>query len=243
MISETTAAPASASRSIDELIREIDALPKDWHLAGSVSMRVLNAIARLTKGRGIHRSVETGSGKTTLLLSHVSRRHSVFAAEGDNHSITAVRDSPLFNSATVEYVEGPTQVTLPRYEFTEPLQFALIDGPHGYPFPDLEYYYLYPHIEPGGLLVVDDVHIPTIRHLFDFLKDDEMFGLVEVVDTTGFFRRTDAALFNPKGDGWWRQNYNRRRFPVESVARKWRRLWPRTKGRAAGAVKRLLGRA
>jgi hypothetical protein len=92
------------------------------------------------------------------------------------------------------------------------LQLALIDGPHGYPFPDMEYYYLYPHLDEGALLIIDDIHIATIGHLFDFLKEDEMFRLIEVVDKTAFFERTAAPIFDPYQDGWWMQNYNTRRF-------------------------------
>jgi hypothetical protein len=36
-----------------------------------------------------------------------------------------------------------------------------------------------------------------------------MFRLDEIVGSTAFFTRTDAPVFNPLGDGWWEQNYNR----------------------------------
>ena len=107
-------------------------------------------------------------------------------------------------------MEGPTQVSLPRHRFTEKLQLVLIDGPHGYPFPDLEYYFLYPHLETGALLILDDIHIPTVHNLFQFLRQDAMFDLEQTVQTTAFFRRTSAPTFDPLGDGWWLQNYNAR---------------------------------
>ena len=130
-------------------------------------------------------------------------------------SIAAVRKSPLFKAHTVEWLEGPTQITLPRYKFTAPLDFALIDGPHGYPFPQLEYYYIYQHLRPGALFLIDDIHIPTITNLFNFLKEDIMFELIETVLNTAFFRRTNAPLFSPTGDGWWLQGYNRNHFPLD----------------------------
>jgi hypothetical protein len=89
------------------------------------------------------------------------------------------------------------------------LQLALIDGPHAYPFPDLEYYYLYPHLDKGALLVLDDIHIRSIHKLFEFLQTDPMFRLDEVVRTTALFTRTDAPTFDPCGDGWEQQAYNR----------------------------------
>jgi hypothetical protein len=86
------------TESISRLIEQIAELPEAWHGEGSVSPRVLHAIA-----------------------SH------------------ADRNSPLFRPEAVTYIEGPTQKTLPRHTFANEVQIALIDGPHGYPFPDLEY--------------------------------------------------------------------------------------------------------
>ena len=62
---------------------------------------------------------------------------------------------------------------------------------------------------------MDDVYIPTIGRLFEFLSEDQMFRLREVDDTTAFFVRTEAPLFDPLGDGWWLQTYNTRRFPAD----------------------------
>jgi len=61
---------------------------------------------------------------------------------------------------------------LPKYNFQAKVQIALIDRPHGYPFPDLEYFYFYPLIETGGLLLVDDIKIPTISRMFEIIASD-----------------------------------------------------------------------
>src|SRR5436190_535356 len=120
---------------------------------------------------------ETGSGASTLLFSHLSEHHTVFALDGGSGSVTNVRRSPLLRQDVVTFVEGPTQATLPQYRFTEKMQLVLIDGPHAYPFPDLEYYFLYPYLETGALLILDDIHIPTVHNLFQFLRRDAMFRL------------------------------------------------------------------
>jgi hypothetical protein len=196
--------------AIAELIDDIAALPAAWHGAGSVDVDALRAIATRAAAIGpIRHSVETGSGKTTLLFSHLSADHRAFALDSGD-SISQVRRSPLFRSSSVTYVEGPTQVTLPAYRFAEPVQIAMIDGPHAYPFPDLEYYYLYPAIQTGGLLIVDDLLIPSIARMFEIIKADAMFELVEIVSSNmAIFRRTAAPLLDPHGDGWWLQGYNR----------------------------------
>lgn len=196
-----------------EVVAGIAKLPEDWHGAGTVQLPVLETMVRITQSLNVVHSAETGSGKTTLLFSHLSENHSVFAVDAGN-SMTAVKQSAIFRPDGVEFIEGPTQQTLPRYNFTKKYQVVMIDGPHGYPFPDIEYWHFYPHIETNGILILDDIHIPTIWNIFNFLKEEAMFELIEVVDTTAFFRRTAAPTFDPYCDGWWEQKYNMARFPV-----------------------------
>lgn len=200
-----------------ETIQKILDLPLKWHGAGSLSPSVLEAIVKHSKGLDVRHSLETGSGKSTLIFSHISADHTVFALDKGNKSIQNVKQSPLFNSKAVRFVDGPTQKTLRDFTFESSLQIALIDGPHGYPFPDLEYYYIYPHLEEGGLLILDDIDIPMIYNLFGFIRRDEMFSLLEVKFKTAFFRRTGAPVFDPLGDGWWVQGYNKRRLPFRSA--------------------------
>lgn len=212
-------------RSVDQLLADIASLPT--HYAGPLYQRALEAIVRHVGSNPILHSVETGAGHSTLLLSHLSQDHKVFSIAGpDAEYLKMFQSSSLLNRSSVEFIEGPTQRTLPLFRFTDPIQLALIDGPHSYPFPDLEYYYIYPHLDRGALLIVDDIQIPTIQNLFAFLKEDEMFQLVEVVGTTAFFRRTHAPVFDPPADAWEEQRYNAANFPAYPglLAR-----WSRTK--------------
>jgi len=200
----------SSAEELRRIRRAVDELPDAWHRAGTVEPAVLDALER--NGRDLKHSIETGTGRTTLLLSHLSTDHIVFAKDdtGDGDSLSAVRLSPLLKSDNVTFVVGPTQRTLLSYEFDSPLHLAFLDGPHAYPFPDLEYWAVYPHIEAGGLLVIDDIQIPTIANMYSVLKADAMWDLVEVVHTTAFFRRTLSPAIDPYGEGWWLQGYNAR---------------------------------
>lgn len=192
-----------------DLLAEILTSSRAIHRSGSMSPTALIKLAEHLQARDIRHSVETGTGASTLVFSHLSQSHTVFALDSDD-SITMVRRNPLLNRQVTTFVDGPTQKTLPVHSFPLPLQAVLLDGPHAYPFPDLEYFYLYPHIEKGGLLVIDDIHIPSIQNLFRVVSHDHMFRLLEVCGKTAFLRRTDAPLFDPWGDGWWLQGFNRR---------------------------------
>ena len=197
------------------VVHEILAVNEGLHSCGTFGPKALSALAKHLSKRHISYSAETGSGSSTLLFSHCSDLHTVFSVDSGGGSVVNVKASPLLRADHVFWVEGPTQLTLPTYRFQHKLQAALIDGPHGYPFPDLEYYYLYQHMEPGALFILDDIQIPTIHNLFEFLKRDKMFVLEEVVDTTAFLTRTDAPVFCPIGDSWWEQEYNK--IPLTQV--------------------------
>jgi hypothetical protein len=183
--------------------------------AGSLSTTVLAAIAELAP-RPLLLSVETGSGKSTVLLSNLSERHLCFTLDdtvwyppGDTRcSLTFVRRCPSFRPERTNFILGPTQRTIPAYKFDQPIDLALIDGPHGFPFPDMEYYHLYPHLRPGSVLIIDDINIPTVGRLFEFVREDEMFKVVRVEGYTAFLRRTNTPTFDPEMDGWWLQQFN-----------------------------------
>jgi hypothetical protein len=197
---------------VTQVLDEIGSLPPDWHFSGTTSNVVLRAITAHAHRLGkIHHSAESGSGKTTLLFSHLSEHHQVFALDC-GESISRVKSSKLFKAENVTFIEGPSQLTLPRHEFRDKLQIALIDGPHGYPFPDLEYYYFYPQICAGGLLLIDDINIPSIGRMFEIIKAEDMFELCEVVHNTAFLRRTEAPLIEPLSDSWWLQGFNRSHY-------------------------------
>lgn len=226
----------TTSAVLDAIIQ----LPENWHGSGSLSARVLSAVARHLPS--LTRSAETGTGKSTLLFSHLSQDHTVFTCDdtGDGDSFRAVQESPLLNRNHVRFVLGPTQRTLPAYEFKGMLDAVLIDGPHGYPFPELEYYFFYPLISRGGLLIVDDVHIPTVSHLVDVVRREEMFEMVDSVHCTVFFRRTDSPVRDPFGDNWWLQGYNSAHYPTLRFCRM--SLFDRLKAHIPSGIKERIKR-
>ena len=126
----------------------------------------------------------------------------------DGGTLDRVRESELLIPGVVEFIVGATQATLPDYDLPSPLDLVFLDGPHGFPFPHLEYFYFYPRVRTGGLLIVDDVDIPSVRQLYRFLRRDRMWHLNGLMARTAFFTRTSAPMFDPLGDGWPQQRYN-----------------------------------
>jgi hypothetical protein len=203
---------------------EIEAYEKSAgkaHGAGSLPLRTLMKIEYLLEGDDIV-SAETGCGKSTIYFSRIAAKHKVFCLDdrdlpGGRSSVAYFMNCPATRLASVETIFGPTQATLPTYANHTPYDLVLIDGPHGFPFPELEYFFFYPHLKIGALLVIDDIQIPTIGRLADFLSEDRMFERVEIIGATAVFRRTDAPALDPFGDGWWLQDYNRRRADFQKL--------------------------
>jgi hypothetical protein len=199
------------------------------HAYGVFPTSILRQVEEFIAPMSIENSAETGCGKSTILLSNYSQKHTIFTQDdrhlGEQSSMNFFLNCPLTKTDRLSYVLGPTQRTLPEYKKHQRYDLALIDGPHGYPYPEMEYYHLYPYIKPNGVLILDDLEIPTIARLADFIAEDDMFEVAALISVTAIFRRTDAPLFDPTGDGWWTQKYNRRRvsrrrdifLPAQSV--------------------------
>jgi FkbM family methyltransferase len=186
--------------------------------AGTLASGPLRAIEGYLRyhfaGRSI-KTVETGCGASTILFSRYAERHLAFCYDDrneDNSSVDFATSFPGFNADAVEWIFGPTQRTIFSRPLQDPVDLILIDGPHGYPFPELEYFAFYPWVKPGGILIVGDIHIPTITNFYRFLCEDEMFLPHKVVDTTAFFIRSEAPPFTREGDDWWLQRYNVQRL-------------------------------
>ena len=228
--------PERSEVDIPGLLSDLVPVALAWQGGGVLSQSALKAIVRDSPSP-IRHSIETGCGLSTILLSNLSLDHTVFTIR--DHTLEAAIGSPHLRKTSVTVVEGPSQLTMPEFRFDQQLDLALLDGPHAFPYPNLEYYYVYPHLAPGALLVLDDIHIPTVNQLFHFVREDKMFELVEVTDTTAFLRRTLAPAFPTDEDGWWTQSYNLSRFPLSGWPA-WGRFRPRVRNLAPLGARRSL---
>ncbi len=165
------------------------------------------AVLSILKRGPFRSSAETGCGGSTIVLSHASGRHTAFSIEGKDRTITELRQLGDFRNENVRFVEGETKDTLPGYRFDGELDLVVLDGPHAYPLPQIEFVYLFPAIRLGGWLVIDDIQIPSVYELFRFLrKESSVVVLEEVAVRTAFFRRVSAPDRGP--DGWALQGMN-----------------------------------
>jgi hypothetical protein len=185
------------------------------------------ALAAILRRGPFRASAETGCGGSTIVLSHASARHTAFAIDGGDQTITQLREHGDLQSDHVTFVEGETRNTVPGFQFEGELDLVLLDGPHAYPLPQIEFAYLFPRLSVGGWLVVDDIQIPSVYELFRFLESELSVALEEVIVRTAFFRRLSKA--EPGPDGWASQGMNRHPILRYSWRDRLRRLNLKTK--------------
>ncbi len=166
------------------------------------------ALAGIERRGPFQFSAETGCGGSTIVLSQVSGHHTAFALDGADGTISELRAHPDLRGERVVFVEGETRRTLPSHVFTDRLDLVLLDGPHAYPLPQLEFVYLFPQVKVGGWMVLDDIQIPSVHELFRFMKMESSVVLEEVVVRTAFFRKVRECEAGP--DDWQRQGLNAR---------------------------------
>jgi Methyltransferase domain len=138
-------------------------------------------------------TLETGCGLSTA----------VFAAGGANHvTITPATDeferlaryceSEGISLDRVRFIPEPSHVALPALSEDGPLDLALIDGAHGFPYPALDWFYIAPRLRIGGRVLVDDAHLPSVNVLVRYLRLNESWALeANLGARTPCFRKLD----------------------------------------------------
>jgi hypothetical protein len=140
------------------------------------------------------RTIETGEGLSTILLAAKGCRHTAITpnqpAVDKIEEFCAQHGVPLDG---VDFVVDMSQRALPKLELAD-LDFALIDGCHGFPAPFIDWFYAALALKPGGIVLVDDTQIWTGKVLEEFLAAE-----------SGAWRQVEswpgrAAAFEKVGD-------------------------------------------
>jgi predicted O-methyltransferase YrrM len=186
-------------------------------------------------------TAETGAGVSTVLCGACVRRHYVVCP--DPAEIARIRGW-LAASAWPDRLMplvASSDTALPGLAALlggDKLDLALVDGAHRYPFPIVDWHYFSQVLRPDGILMVDDIQIPTVGALVDYLSQDEDWRLDEVTGKTAWFRKLREEV--PVND-WAGQALNRRSTsgaPLPSFSK----LWAQIGLKASHGLRRRLAR-
>src|SRR5690606_30464880 len=67
---------------------------------------------------------------------------------------------------------------------------ALIDGGHGWPTVFVDFFYMYYMLNPGGLLLLDDLQLHSIKELGRLIANERSkFALIQQIDKIAIFQK------------------------------------------------------
>jgi predicted O-methyltransferase YrrM len=139
-----------------------DGRSANWGIAPEV-LRFL--FAQLKPGMT---TLETGAGYTTAAFCIAGTRH--LAVTPDEEQAGRIRASleKLGIEPDLIFVLGSSDIVLPSGQgIAERLDLVSIDGAQRFPFPVIDWYYTESRVPVGGLVVVDDTRMPSVRILHE----------------------------------------------------------------------------
>jgi Methyltransferase domain len=139
-------------------------------------------------------TVETGCGASTVVFAASGARHTTIAPDEFEHEqLRAYCAAEQISTDKVTFLAEPSHVALPR--LSEPLDLALVDGAHGFPYPVIDWFHTQARLNIGGYLLLDDCFIPTINAIIRYLRNSEAWEFVGVEgDRTTIFRKLSEEL-------------------------------------------------
>ncbi len=205
---------------------ESTALHADGDAAWDISGEVLDLIA--SQVRPGARTLETGAGASTLAFAQARAVHAAVTPSAEEiAAIRAEAERRGVSLANTVFHDGYSQDVLPRLSDAGRLDVALIDGGHGFPIPAVDWAYIAPRLNVGGLLIVDDVDLWTGRMLVDVTDAEPAWareGLLR--GRTAVFR-----LIAPFALREWTNQ------PAVVAKSRWPQTWRKLKNAAALALR------
>ena len=150
-------------------------------------------------------SIETGIGHTTFIFALRSKMHTVcFLEHYVENNVRAYANGIGLDLSNVSFKPGKSQYVLPTLK--DQFNFALIDGDHMFPSPSIDFYYINQLMSVGGIMMVDDLQIPAVKLVFDFLSVSSNWKLQCMLDQQRVcvFKK----IKDDKYDWWGSQEYN-----------------------------------
>jgi hypothetical protein len=184
----------------------------------AIGHAVLRYLADIPPSQGT--SVETGCGYTTVVLANVFATH--ICVNPDIASNRLVREfvERQCGATGLQHVEENSDQGLPRLVADgRRVELAVIDGNHSHPFPLLDFHYVDQMLTRDGLLLVDNIEIPAVQELTEYLEFERAYRLDQLIDNCAVYRKVSDRQF-----GWQSQTLHRPPAEVEPAVRELTRL-------------------
>jgi precorrin-6B methylase 2 len=179
------------------------------------------------------RTLETGCGATTIVLAATGAIHTaVFLDQSEGLAVQEWCAARKISTANVAFHPGSSSETLPRLEMGD-LDLVMVDGCHGFPFPQLDWYYAASHLVTGGTLIVDDTHLSAPYELRRYLEHDPRWERIHVGTQWAAFRRLGSGSLDEE---WTSQQFHQPiALRAQAARRKVRGMLGRLRRRVQGS--------
>jgi hypothetical protein len=138
-------------------------------------------------------TMETGLGLSTICFALLGCEHTaMFLDPAEEAPLRAWADEHGIDMNGVRFVVGPSDESL-RAMPDEAVDLFFIDGGHGYPTPQLDWFYGAARLRKNGVLVLDDVQLWGPHQLDQFLGLDPRWERLADGFKWSAFRRTIAG--------------------------------------------------
>jgi hypothetical protein len=145
-------------------------------------------------------TLETGCGQTTVVFAIAGANHTCIMPDAGEAERVRRYCTEIGLEENITFVIESSDRALPRSDLIpSKLDLVLIDGAHGFPMPVIDWHYTAHRLKVGGILVIDDYRMPSVKILYDFVYAEEEWGFVAIVQNTAFFRK----VAEPKGPVDW----------------------------------------
>lgn len=151
------------------------------------------------------RSLETGCGYSTVVAAQSGADHTTVTPSADERDrVRNYCEKHGIDHSKLQFAIGFSSVMLPTLEGD--LDVVYIDGAHGFPHPCVDWMYTEQRLKIGGILLVDDIRIPTCRMLHEFLLEESNWTLDRYIGDTSIFTKSAAGK---NSADWGHQGINR----------------------------------
>ncbi len=156
-------------------------------------------------------TLETGCGHTTVALAALAKHHICISPdEVGRRLVVEFMEKVGIPKSKVTFIQQSSDTALPQLSLSEKLDFAYVDGCHGYPFPALDWHFIDKYLKVGGVVGFDNTEIPTVKHHCDFLDANRSYKLIKTMDFKGY----GVSIYQKQRDElreWVFQAFNERK--------------------------------
>jgi len=146
-------------------------------------------------------TVETGAGASTIVFAASGADHeTVTPSQAEADRILAECERRGISTERLTFRIGSSADVLRTWE-PRPLDFVLVDGAHAFPYPTLDWWYLHPHVKPGGLMLLDDAYMPPVAAVVEHCRNSAAWQMEPAVS---FRTAVVRKLADETIDGEWK---------------------------------------